>query len=241
MTMGSNTISSRHWSVKEKARNFRAQGFSYNEILKEVKASKSSISLWCRDVPLTKAQRKRLGEKRDLSLKGVHAIQNMFWTRRCNAFEEGVRMAQSISDHRFFSGLMLYWAEGNKQAQCGIANSDERVIRFMVKWFYDFFGIVPQSIGIHLHLHSGQSEKNMKEYWSSITGIPLGNFIKSFVKPEGSGYRKNILYNGTVKLSPRGSSTYLLFRILGAISAYLEVTIGEKQDIEKWIKRPPYA
>lgn len=234
-------ISNRHWSLKEKAQELRAQGLSYNEILAQIPVSKSSISLWCRYIVLSSKQKKRLGEKRDHSLRGIHAIQKMFWERRCHAFQEGVRMTKTIRSARFFSGLMLYWAEGDKTIHCAIANSDERIIRFMMLWFKDFYDIKPESISINLHLHSGQNEKKMKEYWSSLTGVPAQNFMKSFVKPEGSGYRKNILYNGTVKLYPRGNSTYLLFKILGSIAGYLEETIGEKQDIEKWIKHLPYA
>lgn len=241
MKKGSKNISNRHWTLKEKAQRLRLEGLSYSEILNHIPVAKSTISLWCRDVVLTQKQKERLGEKRDHSLKGIHAIQKMFWKKRCDAFEDGVRMTKTIRNHRFFSGLMLYWAEGDKTIHCAIANSDERIIRFMMQWFQDFYDIKPESMGIHLHLHSGQNEKKMKEYWSSLTGVPLQNFRKSFVKPEGSGYRKNILYNGTVKLHPRGSSTYLLFKVLGAISAYLEETIREKEDIEKWIKRLPYA
>jgi hypothetical protein len=242
MNESSEKTSNRHWSLKEKVKNLRSQGLSYNEILKEVKASKSSVSLWCRDVPLTKAQKKRLHEKRPQAKNGIAAIQRYFWKKRCAAFDEGrVLTRRFYNDPIFIGGLMLYWAEGSKAGGgAEIANSDNRLIRFMVHWFDVFFGRPPESLRIHMHLHSGQNEEDMKKYWSKITGVPLANFQKSFIKPEGSGYRKNVLYNGTIKLRVRGGSTYALYTILGCIAEYLDMAIQHKSSVEHWTKKLPF-
>ncbi|MFH1098599.1 MAG: hypothetical protein V1723_01595 [Candidatus Uhrbacteria bacterium] len=242
--MTNSSTSNRHWSFKERARALRAQGKSYKEIRTKIPAAKSTISLWCRDVPLTKAQQQRLWEKRDTQLRGIRAIQRMFWGRRTAAFARGAAMVKRINaDSRFLAGLMLYWGEGHKSAHsASIANSDPRIIRFMVQWFRDFFGITSHELKIYLHLHSGQDENQMKRYWSRLTGVPIENFGKSFVKAEGSGYRKNVLYNGTVQLTVRCSgSTYLLFQILGAISGFLYQAIGESIRPEDWMEKSPYA
>lgn len=235
--------SNRHWSLKERAHKLRSQGLSYKEIAREVPVAKSTISLWCRNVPLTNAQRKRLWEKRDTQLKGIKAIQKMFWGRRCEAFAQGVTLAETLQKNvNFVAGLMLYWAEGTKGNGASITNSDPRIIKFMVKWFDDFFYIPPQSLSVHLHLHSGQNEEKMRQYWSKLTSIPLTNFQKSFVKPEGSGYRKNVLYCGTVKVRANGKgSTYALFKIFGCIAGFLKKATNENIDPEQWMERLPYA
>ncbi|MBI4273066.1 hypothetical protein HY621_04425 [Candidatus Uhrbacteria bacterium] len=241
MKEGSKKISNRHWSFKEKARKLRAKGMSYNEIFRQVPAAKSSISLWCRDVYLTEEQRRQLSARWDTQKRGIKAIQKYYWQKQTEAFYSGVAMVKKIKDHEFIAGLMLYWAEGNKKVHCGFSNSDERVIEFMVQWFRDYYGITPEKIGLHLHLHSGQNEQAMQEYWSSITRVPLSNFIKSFIKSEGSGYRKNILYHGTVRIQPRGASTYLLYKVLGGIAAYIELTVYKPVNVEEWIEKPQYA
>jgi transcriptional regulator with XRE-family HTH domain len=243
MTKGSKKVSNRHWSVKEKARALRAKGLSYKEICKRVPVAKSTISLWCRDVPLSTAQKNRLWQKRDTQLKGIKAIQRMFWKRRCEAFSAGTKMIMTLKrDERFIAGLMLYWGEGTKQKRTSIANSDPRVIQFMVRWFNDFFDVTPDEMSMHVHMHSGQNENAIKSYWSELTGVPLENFHKSFTKPEGSGYRKNVLYKGTVKLTvKREGSTYMLFQILGCIAGFLNMHIGEKIDPEQWMEKLPYA
>ena len=241
-------LSHRHWSLKEKAIKLRKHGLSYNEILQKVPVAKSTISLWCRYVKLAPAQIKKLesGRITKNALKGIIAIQNMFWRRRCESFLSGVNMLKSKSlankNSRFIAGLMLYWAEGNKKSKAAIANSDPRIIRFTVSWLKEFWDVSPAQIKVHLHIHSGQNENQMISYWSSLTNIPLENFGKSFVKPEGSGYRKNILYNGTVKIEVKKmGSTYLLFKILGAINGFLNQTIEEKIRPEDWMSKLPYA
>ena len=245
MIDGSIKISSRHWRLKEKALKLRSKGLSYNEILKMVPVAKSTISLWCRYVKLTAAQRKKLDNRKYNGLAGIKAIQNMFWSRRCEAFINGANLTNKLNDKkmRLIAGLMIYWAEGSKKSGgASIANSDPRIIKFMSQWFDEFFGIKPEQLKIYLHLHSGQEEDKIKLYWSKITGVPLKNFGKSFIKPEGSGYRKNILYNGTVRLTVRTKgSTYLLFKILGAINGFLSSTIDEPIIPENWMSKLPFA
>lgn len=248
MVRSTKKLSHRHWILKEEAIKLRKRGLSYNEILQKVPVAKSTISLWCRYIKLTPKQIKNLqsGRITKNALKGIKAIQNMFWRRRCEAFFSGADMLKNKKlinkNSRFIAGLMLYWAEGNKKSGAAIANSDPRIIKFAVSWLKEFWDVSPGQIKVHLHLHSGQDENKMKAYWSSLTGISLKNFGKSFVKPEGSGYRKNILYNGTVKIAVRKmGSTYLLFKILGAINGFLNQTIGESIKPEDWMSKLPYA
>ncbi len=176
-------------------------------------------------------------------MAGVKVMQKYFWRKREEYFYRGSKSVPALGKtNRFLAGLVLYWAEGTKQKNPDITNSDPRVIKFMVSWFREFYNIKPENLVIHLHLHTGQNEQDMKQYWSELTGIPLSNFQKSFIKPEGSGYRKKILYNGTVKLRVRGKgSTYLLFQILGAIAGVLKNLVNEAPKPEDWMQRLPYV
>jgi hypothetical protein len=67
-----------------------------------------------------------------------------------------------------------------------------------------------------LHLHDGQEEEERKEHWSKVTRLPLESFRKTYFKPEGTGHRKNVLYNGTARVRVARSSD-LLHRVLGWI------------------------
>ena len=236
---------SRNYKMKEKAQILRARGLSYREILKVIPVAKSTISLWCRAVDLTIKQRKRLVDKsRTRGLVGIKAIQTMFWKRRCEAFLEGVNLGKRLAskDPELVAGLMLYWAEGTKNSTAAVTNSDPRIISYMAKWFTRYFNVKPEQFSISLHLHPGQNENKIKNYWSKLTGIPLINFRKSFIKLRGSGYRKNRLQNGVAKIAVRmKGSTYLLFKVLGAINGYLNKSLQEPIAPEKWMSLLPYA
>lgn len=243
MTTSTSKISNRRWKLKEEATRLRKNGLSYKEILQKIPVCKSTISLWVRDVVLTKEQHERLWKKRDNQLRGLHTIHKNFWTKRCNAFNEGLLVLKKYkSDPDFIAGLMLYWAEGTKKKHAIITNSDKNMIKFMVKWFNKYYNIPASSLTASLHLHSGQNEEKVIEYWSKITVIPKSNFQKSFIKPEGSDYKKNILYNGTIKIRAKGEgSTYLLFKILGGVAGYLSQSIGEEIVPENWMSKSQYA
>ena len=69
-----------------------------------------------------------------------------------------------------------------------------------MKWFRKICQIPNERFRAHLHLHTGLDEEKAKNYWSKITKIPLKQFGKTYFKKEGTGHRKNILYNGTIRI-----------------------------------------
>lgn len=50
-----------------------------------------------------------------------------------------------------------------------------------------------------MHIHEYHFEDELKQYWSGITGIPLHQFTKSYLKSH-TKRRKRIGYMGTVKI-----------------------------------------
>ena len=204
------------WQLMESARKLRSEGFSYKEIMAVVPVSKGTISRWCENIALSKLQRLRLGKKYDTQLKGAKAVQ----AKRKTVVDKIIGNAREethflkISDFKIM-GLMLYWAEGNKTVFPGITNSDADVIRIMMRWFREVCNVEDRKFKAHLHIHSGQNEQEILKYWISVTGIPPLQFGKSYIKNEGTGHRKNKLYNGTIKINIFDKD--LLYRILGWI------------------------
>jgi hypothetical protein len=236
-------ISSRHWSLKEKARTLRKKGLGYNEILKHIPVAKSTISLWVRDIRLTEDQRRKLYDRQDSSMKGIKTIQNFFWRLRCESFEQGITLHHTYKDQPdFIGGLMLYWAEGNKQRRFGFTNSDSAMIALMVRWLEKYLEIPSKNLYISCNIHSGQNEQMIIKFWKNVTSIPQQNFKKNFIKPEGSGYKRNLLYNGTARIGIIGKgSTYKLFVVLGALAAHIKTSLGKPINIEDWITKLPHA
>lgn len=193
----------------KKARFLRSRGFSYNHIRTELNVSKSSISLWCRNIKLSKKYL-RLLENR--SKKNIQRGTSANKIKREREIEDIKQFAkQEIrklpKDAYKIAGTMLYWAEGAKTQSTAMSNADPRMITFMVGWFRTIFNIHPHQLKAHLHIHYGNDERKIKRYWSALTGIPLINFGKSFIKPRGTGHRTNILPNSVIKIRVRGAGT----------------------------------
>ncbi len=214
----------KNWEKRELVRNLRRKGFSYSEIIQKFPVSKSSISAWCKDIELTHKQIARLARNQEYGtyigrLRGAKVNQK----KRLREIEKikilSAKEISPLSDYEFkIAGLMLYWAEGSKKKYVDLSNSDSEIIRFMMRWFRQICHVPNKKFRVQLHLHSGQDESRMKEFWSGITGISKAQFEKSYIKKEGSGHRKNKLYNGTIKI--RICDSDLLYRILGWIERF---------------------
>ena len=210
------------WEKKELAQGLRREGLSYKEILEQVSVSKGTISLWCRDIELTPEQKERLKAKRSSyhgQLRGakVQQARRIAETKRIQT--EARAELKSLNDYEFkIAGIMLYWGEGNKTRDVGISNSDPGLIKFMMRWFREVCHVPESKFRARVNIHSGQDELKIKQFWSEITGIPLSQFRKTYVKEEGTGHRKNILYHGT--LGVLISDVHLLRKILGWIEYF---------------------
>lgn len=127
------------------ARQLRAQGWSYKQILKRIPVSKSTLSLWCRDVALTTRQvEKLLGRRLNGAARGrVMGAKKQQQTRiekTRNLLRLGKAEVGRLSRReRFIAGISLYAGEGDKgDKSVGFSNSSPQIIAFMMKWFRDF-------------------------------------------------------------------------------------------------------
>ena len=107
-----------------------------------------------------------------------------------------------IEDPFWVAGLILYWAEGAKT--CGhfsMANTDPRALRLFIRWVRTYID-AEAKFSLQLHLHEGNNEPLARRYWQAETGLFHANFHKTFIKPKGTGHRKNHLEHGicTVKV-----------------------------------------
>ena len=197
----------------------RRRGLSVRDITKKVPVSKSTVSTWCKDVTLSKKQKQNLFEQwraftgQRLGVKANREKREREIAIVRSAAEREINIL-SLSSFKI-AGIMLYWAEGAKTQSVAVSNSDPKIIIFMVRWFNKIFGILPEHLKSQLHIHHGNNDHKIKRYWSQLTGIPLRNFGKSFIKPRGTGHRTNVLQNGIIKIRVAGTGVEdLRYRIL---------------------------
>ncbi|MFH1412457.1 MAG: helix-turn-helix domain-containing protein [bacterium] len=225
--------------LKKKAVNLRRRGYSYGEIAKQIKVSKSTLSLWLKDIKLTKEQRQRLYTKQTFVLNYGSQSQKNRRKREVDiiiskAVSE-IRMPISIDSYRFF-GVALYWAEGSKTSMFNMTNSDPNLILFWINWLKKIFNISSKQLKAKLNIYPQQNEKEIIKFWSDLTNIPINNFGKSYIKPISSNYKKNNLYYGTIRIYvPK--STDLRHRLYGWLEAIMQDIAPNVKKVEKkWDK-----
>lgn len=212
-------------ALQEKARDLRQRGFSIKEIEKRLGISRSSASIWTRDIVLTKKQIDKLyADKRTGALRGcaVAALKKKEKTRiAVSAAEyEGMHEIGALSKRdRCIAGIALYLGEGDKSGRnVAFCNADPKAISFIMRWFREVCGVAESRFRLALHLHDNLSEDDAKKYWSRVTGLPISSFRKSYiVKNNPSRLRKTKHMHGIIRITISDAALYR--KIMGLISA----------------------
>ncbi|PIT97094.1 hypothetical protein COT77_03185 [Candidatus Berkelbacteria bacterium CG10_big_fil_rev_8_21_14_0_10_41_12] len=208
---------------KERARVLRHKGKGLKSIANMLGVAKSSVFLWCKDICLTKSQldalKSRLNAPKLGALANKVKRQKEIQEIRRRSKAEFVRLNTEDSDRLRDIGTIFYWAEGAKTGrQIDFTNSDPQVIKLIMLWLRKIHKVPEEKFRAAIYYHADQDEKMIKRYWSSITRIPQHQFHKSIFKKEGTGHRKNILYNGTCKV--RVCDSDLLNKVLAWIEQF---------------------
>ena len=195
---------------KDKAISLRIGGMSYSQIKEQVNVSKSTLSCWLSDYPLSS---ERIKELRD---KNPRRIENYIKTMRLKreqklslALERAKKDIKEISERDLFiGGFFLYWAEGYKtrMSSIGLANTDPSMLKVFIKWL-QILGIEKKDLKIKLHLYKDMNIKKETEFWRRELGLKTSQFNKPYVKESllsGVTYKNgfghgtcNIVFNKT--------------------------------------------
>jgi len=171
---------------RELARRLRRdEGASINEIAQRLGVSKSSASLWVRDIELTPEQQQALVDRNPAYNRQLSGWTKMAARRRAErvAFQEDGRRRARRRDPDV-AGCMLYWAEGTKaRNQLQFTNSDPVMARFFVDFLKKYFDLPGDQIRITCHLYADQLETQTKieQYWLEALGLPSTSLRKSVV------------------------------------------------------------
>lgn len=202
------------------ARNLRQQGLSLNEIRRKTGFTKSSISLWVRDIELTENQKKGLSEKGQkrsvIERRRITRLTNEN-NRRQLIINEAAKKIISISEKELWIvGTSLYWGEGAKTLKSGVhfSNSNPEMIKVIMKFFRKVCSVPEKKFKGCIHIHQHLDYKKAEKYWSSVSGIPLTQFYKTYRKPSiSSQSKKDSLPHGTFDIYV--CSTELFLKIKG--------------------------
>lgn len=204
---------------KEQAIKLRYEGRSLNEICLSLGVAKSSVSLWVRDIQLTDEQKKHLTQKgfyREAVEKRRLSRLSSEEAKRQLIISSAQKSIKKITKKQLWlMGVMLYWAEGGKtQRAVRFSNGDPEMIKIMMIFFREICEVPEAKFRGYIHIHPHLDYKKAEKYWSSISGIPLTQFFKTYRKPNKSSQsKKDSLPYGTFDIYVL--NTELFFRLIG--------------------------
>ncbi|MFS8200652.1 hypothetical protein ACLVWQ_18445 [Streptomyces sp. CWNU-52B] len=204
--------------LRKKARELRLQGWTYDRIQAELGCSKSSISLWVRDLPKPEPrdsveQAKLAAQKRwehELAVRDEERRR----TKEAAALEIGPMTGRDL----FVAGVALYWAEGSKDKPYArretvtFVNSDPGVIRLYLAWL-TLLGVTPERLQYRVMIHMTADVDGAERYWADLVGVDVSAFQRTTIKKHNPRtLRKNVGENYRGCLVVRVSQGAELYR-----------------------------
>lgn len=202
---------------KEKAIALRKEGKTYSQIMKVVPVAKSTISLWFKEVGLSKEQKQVLTANRlAAAMRGGAAKRK----QRIEKSAAIIRAAQSeigpISKRELFLiGVALYWAEGTKQKAHNVSqsfvfgNSDPCMIKCFLSWLAAM-QIPKEDVVFELYIHKTGNVPRAVDFWSNVVDIPSSVIQERvyFKKGNPKTIRRNVgeEYNGLLRFFVKRST-----------------------------------
>ena len=201
---------------RRQARQLRRTGLPLSEIALRVGVSKSSVSLWVRDVefeprpPITRGRR-----------RAPNALQRRKQAEIDRLVEEGRSRIGRLSEREFLvAGVALYAGEGSKRdGAVKFANTDPRMVAFYCAWLRRFFEIDEARLRARLYLHEGLDLAASIAFWSALTSIPPSQFLKPYRAAPDPTIRRVKHVHGCVSIDYSCSATHR--SIMGLVIALL--------------------
>jgi hypothetical protein len=206
--------------MRAKARDLRKEGRTYDEIVAALGVSKSSVSLWVRDLPKPPTPPERLHRMREARWAPYRAERD----RRRRETKAAARAeVGTLSDRELLLlGVGLYWAEGTKSKpyrpseKVIFVNSDPRMIRVYLGWL-SLLGVSPERLAFHVMIHESADVAAAERYWADLVGISVAELGKTTIKKHNpKTVRRNVGedYRGCLTVRAR-QGTELYRRIEG--------------------------
>jgi hypothetical protein len=199
------------WEKSELGKDLRRTGLAYSEIMGLVPVKKSTLATWCRELKLTPDQITAI-KARNPAVPGVPRNTQRKRHREIELIEAQAALeAIHLQDDPFWAmGVALYWAEGSKtQRKLEMAHSEPPALRLFMDWIRRFHR-PDAEFKAALNLHFDNDEPGARRWWSQELSIEIQDFTKTFIKPDGTGHRKNHLAYGVCRVYMRRSTDAFL-------------------------------
>lgn len=195
---------------RERARTLRLRGHTYKQIQAELGVSKSTLSMWLRDLPHPEP-------KRAAHAADMHRVRNTR-TNEVRAAQKAEAFAEvgAISNRELILlGVALYWVACAKdkpysqRETVGFIDSDPGTIRLYLRWL-DLMGVDHAQRRYRVAIHETADVAAAEEYWRSVIGRPDVEFCRAILKrhnPKTVRKRVGGDYHGCLNVTVLQSST----------------------------------
>lgn len=183
-----------------RAEELRVQGKSYGEISLKLGVAKSTLSGWFSG--------RKWSRETELRLKRYQEDKGRRWNLEMSR-RKGLLKAARHERYRqiarkeyqklkrvplFVSGISIYWGEGEKmgRGRVSVVNSNAKMMGLVANFYRYVLRISNERLRGALFLYKDINERRALDYWSGVTGVPKGQFIKTQVikgRTSGSGRR----------------------------------------------------
>jgi transposase-like protein len=209
---------------EEALRLRREEGRSVKELAALLNVSRSTISLWVRDIELTHEQRAALSRRSGRGrIKGSRVNAAKALERHREAQRIGHDAARQ-GDVLHAAGCMLYWAEGSRNKHAiEFVNSDPAMVVLFLR-FLRACNAVPDAkvrVTCNLFADHAQRQREIEDFWLCELELPRACLRRSAVNrysKHSKKKRRNKLPYGTCRLTVY--NTRLVHEIRGAIQEY---------------------
>jgi transposase len=178
--------------LREKAVQLRkGERLSYSAIQKRLKVSRSTLSYWLKDLPLSEAEIRQLkqlswqkGEAARERYRNTMSAKKDTETKDIYRKQKKKVLPLTARD-LYIAGLMLYVGEGDKRNpyRVALANSDPFVLSLFIKWLIKFLKIPRDKIRLGLHLYTNMDIAEESKFWQDTLGFGEKSFYKNQVHP----------------------------------------------------------
>ncbi|WP_432254143.1 hypothetical protein [Streptomyces sp. HNM1019] len=185
--------------LRARAREMRLQGMTYDKIQLELGCSKSSISLWTRDLPTPDRPPRTREEASAIAKRGWEATMRQREIERQRTKLAAAREIGAMTDRELFLvGVGLYWSEGAKSKPHNPAervmfiNSDPDMIQLYLAWL-SLLGVEPDRLRYRVTIHESAQVADAERYWAEVIGVDVATLERTTLKKHNpKTVRKNV-------------------------------------------------
>jgi hypothetical protein len=172
--------------LKNKVLDLRKEGMSYSQIKKICKVSKSTLSRWLENYPLSKARIRELRDWNEQRIERYRETRRQSREKRLAAVykEQRQKIFPLSKRDLFIAGLFLYWGEGSKTRMNSLimTDTDPGANNFFIDLLKEVFDVPKAKLKVRVQLYADMDIEKELKFWSKQLKISRKQFMKTQMK-----------------------------------------------------------